>query len=144
MRYETRVITPKSSGQVWARLVDVESWPALIETYRSVRRLDDGPLAVGSRARVEQVGLRPGEWTVSELVEGRAFTWRSRQPGVSVVAWHRVEPVPDGGCRLALGIEMRGPLAGLVGWLLSGRTRHYVDLEAVRFAAPDGATARSS
>lgn len=144
MRYETTVMTPKNPDQVWTSLVDVERWPALIETYRSVRRLDDGPLAVGSRARVEQVGLRPGEWTVSELVEGRAFSWQSLQPGVSVVAWHRVEPAPDGGCRLTLGIEMRGPLAGLVGWLLKGRTRRYVDLEAARFAAPDGASARSS
>ena len=144
MRYETTATTPKTPEQVWTQVVDVESWPALIETYRSVRRLDDGPLAVGSRARIEQVGLRPGDWSVTELVEGRSFTWQSSQPGVSVVAWHRIEPVADGGSRITLGIEMRGALAGLVGLLLAGRTRRYVDLEAARFAASDGANVPSS
>jgi uncharacterized membrane protein len=135
VRYETTAVTAELPEQVWARVVDVEGWPTLIETYRSVRCLDSGPLAVGSRAHVEQVGLRPGDWQVSELVEGRSFTWQTSQPGVSVVAWHRVDPEPNGCSRVTLGIEMRGPLAGIVGLLLRGKTRRYIDLEVARFTA---------
>jgi polyketide cyclase/dehydrase/lipid transport protein len=137
MRYETTVVSTKAPGQVWAQLIDVEAWPALIETYRSARTLDPGPLAVGSRAHIEQVGLRPGDWLVTEMVDGRSFTWRSSQPGVTVVAWHRIDPAPGGGSRLTLGVEMRGALAGIVGLLLGGKTRRYVDVEAARFAAHD-------
>jgi Polyketide cyclase / dehydrase and lipid transport len=134
MKYEAAARTAKPAEQVWALLVDVERWPELVDTYQVVQRLDAGPLRVGSRAHVEQVGLRPGDWQVSDLSEGHSFTWKRKQPGVVVVAWHRVDPEP-GGCRLTLGVQMDGPLSGLIGILLGGKTRRYVDLELARFTA---------
>jgi Polyketide cyclase / dehydrase and lipid transport len=138
MRYEVIAGTTKPSAQVWALLVDVEGWPGVVETYRTVRRLDPGPLRVGSRAHVEQVGLRPGDWQVTELVERRSFTWSTTHPGLTIVACHLVAAEPDG-CRLTLGIEIRGPLSGLVALLLGGKTRRYLDLELARFTDPGDA-----
>ena len=45
-----------------------------LKTVTSVRRLDDGPLAVGSRVRVEQPRIPPTEYVVIELELNRSFT----------------------------------------------------------------------
>ena len=80
--------------QVWTVLVDVERWPERIPTVDRVERLDAGPLAVGSRTRVEQPRLPTAVWTVTELADGSSYTWESRSPGVTVTAAHEVEPQP--------------------------------------------------
>ena len=46
----------------------------------SVERLDDGPLHVGSRARVKQPGMMPLIWEVTELRDQEVFTWATRSP----------------------------------------------------------------
>jgi len=43
--------------RVWAVVVDVERWPERIPTVDAVERLDAGPLAVGSRTRLQQPPL---------------------------------------------------------------------------------------
>ena len=115
---------------VWAALSDLTGWPNWCETYVSIRRLDDGPLRVGSRARVKQHGLAPGIWEVTELDEGRSFTWATKAPGVRTVASHELVHLPDGGTRIRLEVRQRGPLAAVVRLLLGAKVRRYVALEA--------------
>jgi hypothetical protein len=136
VRYETKAITPQAPERLWARVADVEGWPEFISAYRSVRRLDPGPLTTGSRAHIVQFGLRPDDWQVSELVEGHSFTWRARHPGLVAVAWHQVAPGPTGGSELTLGLELRGPLAGIAWMLLRDKTRRYLDVELTAFTTP--------
>lgn len=116
--------------RVWAVIVDVERWPERIPTVDAVQRLDPGPLAVGTRTRLQQPKLPEGVWTVTELTDGSSYTWESRSPGVTVTATHAVEPHADGS-RLTLGIRVSGPVS-TVGWLLTrSLTRRYVETEAV-------------
>lgn len=114
---------------VWPVLSDVARWPDWTPTVRSVDRLDDGPLAVGSRARVRQPKLPRAEWEVTELVDGRSFTWEATGPGLRTIARHVVEP--DGtGCRVTLGIEQTGPLGAVAALVWRRLTQGYIELEA--------------
>jgi uncharacterized membrane protein len=114
---------------VWSVVVDVGRWPERIPTVDAVERLDDGPLVVGSRTRLQQPRLPAAVWTVTELTPGTSFTWESSSPGVSVTASHVVEPHP-GGSRLTLAVDVSGPLSR-VGWLMTrSLTEQYVETEA--------------
>jgi carbon monoxide dehydrogenase subunit G len=115
--------------RVWEVVADVERWPERIPTVDEVERLDAGPLAVGSRTRLRQPRLPEAVWTVTELTDGRSYTWESKSRGVTVVAAHLVEPLPEGS-RLTLSLTVSGALAGL-GWLMSRKmTQQYVETEA--------------
>ena len=130
MQYEKTTVVDADPARVWAVLSEIERWPERIPTYQEVRRLDEGTLKVGSRARVKQKGLAAGEWEVGELVDGTTFTWASKQPGVRIVGRHTVSTDADGTTRLTLGLEQSGPLSGVITMLMGRKVREYVDLEA--------------
>jgi hypothetical protein len=122
-------------------VVDVERWPERIPTVDAVERLDAGPLAVGSRTRLQRPRLPTAVWTVTELADESSYTWESSSPGVTVTAAHVVEPHPDGS-RLTLALTVSGPLSG-IGWLLTrSLTKRYVETEAasIKRAAETSAT----
>lgn len=128
------VVVSAPPDRVWALVADVEGWPARIPTVDAVERLDDGPLAVGSRTRLRQPRLPEAVWTVTELDPGRSFTWTSTSPGVAITAGHVVEPHADGS-RLSLSIDISGWMAPL-GWLMTkSLTKRYVETEAASIKA---------
>ena len=138
----TRRFIASPVDTVWETIFDVTRWPQWTPTVTSVRRLDDGPLRVGSRTRIRQPRLAEATWEVTELVDGRRFTWESRGPGIRTVGRHEVAPAA-GGCEITLSIEHAGPLGPLVGLLWGRLTRRYVDQEAESLAervtrAPSG------
>jgi uncharacterized membrane protein len=116
-------------GRVFAVLKDVERWPEWTPTMLSVERLDGGPFAVGSTAQVRQPKLRPAVWQVTEIEEGRNFTWTARSPGVRMTAGHLVEP-HGRGSRVALSLQMSGLLAPLASRLYGKLIDQYVATEA--------------
>jgi hypothetical protein len=135
MRYETSLTTTAEPDRLWAVVSDVESWPEWIEVYEEVSRAGAGDLELGDTVHVKQKGLAAGDWTVTELDEGRVFAWESRQPGVRIVGRHVVSEVASGGSRLTLQLEMSGWASGLVAVLLGRKSRSYVDLECARLTA---------
>src|SRR5919112_4157282 len=98
----TRIDVEAPVEHVWEVLREVERWPEWAPTLTSVRRLDGGPLAVGSRVRVEQPRIPPTEYQVTELEPGRSFTWVATGPGVRTTARHLLEEQPTGGTRVTL------------------------------------------
>jgi uncharacterized membrane protein len=59
----TRIDVEAPIERVWEGLREVERWPEWAPTVTSARRLEDGPLAVGSQVRVEQPWIpRPCTW----------------------------------------------------------------------------------
>ena len=121
--------------RVWDVLADVERWPDWAETVRVVRRLDEGPLRTGSRARISQPRIPETEYVVTELEPGRGFAWVASGPGVLTTARHTIEPRPDGGTRVRLSVQQQGWLGSLMGRLYRGLTDRYLAAEAAGLKA---------
>jgi uncharacterized protein YndB with AHSA1/START domain len=128
--FTTEATTSASPAQAWRALTDITDWPRWTPSYKSIERLDDGPVAVGSQARVRQPRLAPAIYEVTEVDAGQNFTWTSKAAGVRTVARHRLVPTPDGGTRIHLAAELTGWLAGPVKALWGRRIQRYVSLEA--------------
>jgi len=107
----------------------VESWPAWTPTVTSVRRLDPGPLRLGSRARISQPRLPETEYVVTELIPGRSFTWVAAGPGVLTTARNDVKPLPGGGTSVRLSVSQAGWLDRSWG-ASTGLTDRYLANEA--------------
>jgi uncharacterized membrane protein len=113
---------------VWRLTEDVEGWPTLTPTMTSIERLDDGPLHVGSRARVKQPAQRATVWTVTRLEPSELFEWEANVFGVRMVGRHRITADGDS-CRNTLQIEMSGRGSGVLGALTGGRIRKAIATE---------------
>lgn len=120
--------------KVFGVLCDVEHWPEWTPTMTSVQRLDSAPFGVGSRAQVRQPRLRPAVWEVTELEEGRSFTWITRAPGLLIKAGHGVER-RGAGCRVELSFEMSGLLAPVASLLFGAMIGKYVTTESQKLKA---------
>ncbi len=122
--------------RVWEVLVDVERWPEWAETVVSVRRLDDGPLQIGSRAKIDQPKIPETEYVVTELEPRQWFTWVATGPGVTTTARHEVEALPGGGgTRVRLAVEQAGLLGVVMGRFYRGMTDRYLANEAAGLKA---------
>src|SRR4051812_1135693 len=116
-------------SRVWQVMSDVDRWPEWTASVTHVQRIGGQPLAVGSRAIIEQPKFPPATWKVTELKPGSHFAWVSANPGLRVTGGHRVEPIPTG-TRATLTIDLEGPLAGIFWWLTKRISQRYVTLEA--------------
>lgn len=123
-----RIAAPPSL--VWDVFSDVERWP---EWTASITRLVavDGPgLAVGKRFEIKQPRMPKLVWQVTEVQPGASWTWVQRSPGGSTSARHDVVAETDGHTLVRQQLDQRGPLGALVGRLMQGMTKRYLELEA--------------
>ena len=127
--YEQSVDIEASPAVVWAVMKDVERWPEWTPGVTSVRPLGGGSLDVGRRVVIRQPRLPPAMWRVTEVEEGRGFTWVSRAPGLRVVGRHWIEPT-ESGSRATLSIDYRGALGGVLARLTDTLNRRYLAMEA--------------
>lgn len=130
MQVETAVDIDATPEQVWAVMADIERWPEWTASVERVERLDEGPLRVGSRARLKQPRFPPVVWEVTALEPGRAFSWTARNVGVTSIGEHRIASPPGEPVTVRLSLRQRGPLAPLLALFTAKLTRRYVDTEA--------------
>lgn len=117
---------------VWGLNTDVAAWPSLTPTVTSVERLDEGPMRVGSQARIKQPAQRAAVWTVSTFQPEEMFQWDTANMGMRMVATHRLEPTVRG-CRNTLSIDLAGPTARLLGRLMRKRILATIATENAAF-----------
>ena len=128
-RYSTSIEIAAPPETVWAVMIDVERWPEWTDSIARVERRDHGPLASGSRVVIRQPKLPPATWQVTEVDQGRSFSWISRAPGVLVTARHEIAPAGSGS-RATLSIHYGGVLGGLLARLTAGVNDRYLAMEA--------------
>lgn len=114
---------------VFAVMCDAERWHEWTRSVRSIRLLDGGPLALGSRALIRQPRFPPAVWKVVALEPGRSFTWKNGLPGLWVYAHHSVSEIP-GGTRASLQLHYEGPLGRLLARWTRDITNRYLGYEA--------------
>src|SRR5262245_29667953 len=127
---------------VWTVMSDVERWHEWTESVRSVRLIDRGPLAVGTRALIRQPKFPPAVWTVIEIEPGRRFVWQSGAPGMRVYGDHSVEATGDG-ARATLQLHYAGAIGPLFARLTRGITERYLGFEAAGLKRRSESLARS-
>lgn len=127
--FRTTIDIKAPPDRIWAILRDIDHWSEWTPTVLGVRSFDPGPLAVGKRAIVRQPRLLPARWEVTEVEEGRGFTWITRSPGVFVTARHYIEATANSS-RVTLSLDFSGPLGAIVARLTRGLNTRYLALEA--------------
>ena len=127
--FETVIDIAAPPQRVWDVTTDIERWPQWTASVKSVKRLDSGKFRVGSRAKIKQPKFLPAQWEVTELQDGRSFTWVTRSPGLKATGRHRVDAIA-GGSRATLSVSYSGALSGLVTSLLGRTTERFLTLEA--------------
>ena len=129
MEFRKSIDIDAPSDVAWAVMSDGERWHEWTASVTSVRRLDKGPLRIGSRALIRQPRFPPAIWKVTALEPGRRFVWKSGMPGMWVYGDHAVEPTATG-TRATLRLTYEGLLARLMGRMTRGITLRYLNLEA--------------
>lgn len=132
--FETSRHIAAGTQAVWEVLYDVARWPEWTPTIDSVQRIDDGPFGVGSRTKVRQPKLPQALWEVTEVVDGRSFTWEAGGPGMKTIARHEVVPAGDGS-KVTLSIEQTGPMGAVAAFVWRKLTQRYIELEAASLDA---------
>lgn len=113
-RYARSIHIEAPAADIWAAIVDVETWPVWASQFKRIERLDAGSLAPNSRVRVRPKGMPQAIWHVTEFEEGRSFTWASSlMPGIRITGGHVV--TPDGNAANAeFWLEASGALGRLL------------------------------
>jgi uncharacterized membrane protein len=132
MRYDSTVTIEAPADVVWRLTVDVTNLPALTPTMTRVVRLDEGPMHVGSQARIKQPRQPEAVWTVTRLEEGHEFVWRTQRMGLTMTASHHVERLGDRS-RNTLALDVDGRGASLFGWFLGRNIRKALETENAGF-----------
>ena len=118
-----------SPERVWQVMSDGERWHEWTPSVTSVKLLDK-PIAVGSRALIEQPELPPARFVVTALEPGKSFSWSTGIPGlIKVDAKHSIEPTPTGS-RVTLALRFNGLLGGVMGKKYTELNNRYLAMEA--------------
>jgi uncharacterized membrane protein len=120
---------------VWDVFSDVEHWPDWTASVTRLVGLDGSGLAVGKRFEIKQPRMPKLVWEVTELIPGASWTWVQRSPGGLTAARHDVIPQTDRRTQVRQRLDQHGPVGSLVGLLMRGMTRRYLELEATGLKA---------
>ena len=130
MQTHSSVEIAAPASLVWDVFSDVERWPDWTASVTRLVALDGPGLAVGKRFEIKQPRMPKLVWEVTEVHPGAGWTWAQRSPGGSTVARHEVVAQAGGHTLVRQQLDQRGAVGALVGRLMHGMTKRYLELEA--------------
>ena len=130
MKTDTSIAIDAAAEVVWQVFTDVERWPEWTASVTRIVPLDGPGIEVGRRFEIKQPRLPKLVWQVTTVDPVRGWTWVQRSPGGTTVATHEVIAQGPHRTLVRQGIDQRGPVGTLVGALMRGTTRRYLEMEA--------------
>lgn len=128
----SKTYTGLSRERIWNLWTDVNNWP------RWHGDLDycqlKGAFAVGNHFMLKPKGVKAVKVTLTEIVEGHAFTDCTRFFGAKMYDTHKLEETQDGLC-LSNQLVVCGPLKWLWIWLVANHVARSVPHEMDALAA---------
>jgi hypothetical protein len=128
MKYVRTIDIPASAAATWAVVEDVVAYPHWAPTFQAVEL--EGPMRVGTRARITQPRRGTATFRIQVLEPGRRFQWGAGRAVWVQSADHVVEPTGPASCRVTLTFEMTGLLGEPAARLAVRAVRGMVDQEA--------------
>ena len=132
-RMEKEIAAP--ADVVWRVFSDVEHWPEWTESVTRLTALDGRELRPGARFEIRQPRFPKLVWKVTAVEPGVSWTWVSRSPGAVTTATHVVRAAGPDRTVVEQVLNQGGVLGGLVGRLMAGTTRRYLEMEAAGLKA---------
>ena len=129
MRFEAIIDVAAPAQLLFEVYTDVERWPEWTASVTRVERLDQGPLSVGSRARIKQPRLPAAVWEVTEVVAGHSLPGWLGVRGLSLQAVMASPRRGWGPVRVTASLEQAGLLGPLFGFLTKQLTNRYLQIE---------------
>ena len=96
---------PEAIWALWSGVSGYKEWDGAIEWAKL-----NGEFKVGARGKLKTRGGRAAAFTITELIEGRSFSYLTLLPFGRLRVQHSLEPT-DMGTRLTSRIGVEGPLA---------------------------------
>lgn len=132
---ESEITIDAPAAVVWEVFSDVEHWPEWTASVTRLVGLNGPDLAVGKRFEIKQPRMPKLVWEVVELAPGASWTWTQRAPGGLTVARHDVIAESPQRTLVRQRLDQGGPIGAMVGLLMRGMTRRYLELEAAGLKA---------
>ena len=105
------------------------SGPPTVDSVERPRPTDRSPSARETKVGQPRLADRR-TWRVTELVEGRSFTWEAAGPGMRTIARHEVGPRLRRVARSCSASSSTGPMGAVAALVWRRLTQRYVELEA--------------
>jgi len=127
---ENSVEIDAPASLVWDVFSDVERWPEWTASVTRLVALDGPGIAVGKRFEIKQPKMPTLVWKVTEVAPGVSWTWAQGSSGGATSAHHALTPMAGDRTLVRQTIDQRGVVGTLVGRLMLGTTRRYLEMEA--------------
>lgn len=115
IRIADEIVVNRPRTAIYEHLARIESLPDWLPPVQSAERLDDGPLRVGSRARLRVAGIGPDVTATGQVIaldSPRLIALRTLDAPAGVEARVTLDDAGDASTRLAVAatIELTGML----------------------------------